>query len=287
MCSKRHSQGGFTLIEMVVTGTLFIVMAAMASLLISKLAPSYMTSVEAEQALSPREAALWRVNEDFRQALLEGSDQTGCTVTLNIASGVDAITGTNVNSQLVEYQWVSAPGQLAQPWVSGQLSVSALWTGNVSRLLLGSVSGLFDNIWVANVPPVCPFNYVSGVGTVSRVHLNLAFQYSTSGIEPTNTPVSMTMHSYVNGPYVASAVLTGNAAVSSVSVSGYFPGMPGIISSVTFVAGTTPISSILTGIATNSVITANVSYVASTNVDVKVTTPEGWSVLRNAFQFPP
>lgn len=270
MFSKRPSQHGVTLIEMIVSIVLFGAMAAVGSLLISKLAPSYIAGVQAEQALSPREAALWRLSEDFRRSLIEETqwDQASCTLSMVVASGVTGANSAVVVSQEGVYRWLSG---------SKQLWLSAPWISSVNGLLL-------DN--VIPTDGVCPFNYVSGIGTVSRTQLNVAFQYSTGGYESVVIPVSMALRSYANGPYVASAVLTGNTTVSSVSISGYFPGMPSIISSVTFVAGAVPISSILTA-ATNSSVTANVSYVASTYVDIKVTTPEGWSTLKNAFQFPP
>ena len=133
----------------------------------------------------------------------------------------------------------------------------------------------------------CPFDYVSAVGTFSRAHLNVAFKYSTGTNEPVTIPVSTTLYSYVNGPYVA-FVSPISGAVSStiaVSVGGFFPGMGnGIVSNVTFMSGTTPVSSVLTS-GSSTLIAANISSVASAVVDVRVATPEGWSVLKKAFTF--
>lgn len=271
MCSKCVSQNGFTLVEMIVTIVLFAVIAGVGSLLMSKLAPSYLVGVQAEQALSPREAALWRLSEDFRKSLIEGTswDAPSCTLTMAVASGVTGANSEVVASQVGVYQWLSGPKQL---WLS------APWVSSVSGLLL-------DNVTVAGGG--CPFNYVSGIGTVSRAQLNVAFQYSAGVNEPVAIPVSTVLYSYVNGPYVASISPVSGAVSSTVAVSigGYFPGLgSGIISSVTFLSGSVPISSVLTG-GGSTLITANISSVTSAVVDVGVSTPEGWSILKKAFTF--
>jgi hypothetical protein len=115
----------------------------------------------------------------------------------------------------------------------------------------------------------------------------VTFKYTAGVNEPVAVPVSTTLYSYVNGPYVASISPVSGAVSSTVAVSigGYFPGLgSGIISSVTFLSGTVPVSSVLTG-GNSTLITANISSVASAVVDVGVSTPEGWSILKKAFTF--
>jgi len=250
------------MIEMIVTIVLFAVMAGVGSLLISRLAPSYLVGVQAEQALSPREAALWRLSEDFRKSLLDGTGTSlspsllDCTLNLYVVSGVTGTTGEIVAPQPVSYVWLNATKQL---WVSD---------ARVSGVLLDHVE-------------ICPFTYASGI---ERSRLNLKFSYKNGDVA---IPVSTTLYSYVNGPYVAfiSPVSGAVSATVAVSIGGYFPGLGnGIVSSVTFMSGTVPVSSVLTG-GSSTWITANISSVASAVVDVKVATPEGWSVLKKAFTF--
>lgn len=266
MCSKPSPQDGFSLVEMIVTLVLFGVMAAVGSLLIGKIAPSYMVNVQAEQALSPREAALWRLSEDFRRSLIEGTSQIGCTLNLTVASGVTGANSATVASQTGVYQWF--PG-------SKQLWLSAPWISSVSGVLLDNVTA----------PSGCPFNYVSGIGTASRAHLNVAFQYSAGGYESVVTPVSMALYSYANGPYAAS-IFPVSAAVGStvnVTIRGIFPGLGmGIISSVVFTA---PVTKVFTGIPTSSAFQADISSVAPVTVNIRVTTTEGWSLFTSAFSF--
>lgn len=272
MSSKLMRQHGVTLVEMVVTITLFAVIAAVGSLLIGKVAPSYLVGAQAEQALSPREAALWRLSEDFRRALVEGASQSpiGCTLTLTVASGVSGVNSEVVETQTAVYDWTVADQKL---WISSP------WTGGASSLLL-------DNVTLPSGSS-CPFSYISGVGTSERARLNVAFKYTAGVNEPVAIPVSATLYSYVNGPYVATVTPVSGAVSTTVAISvgGYFPGLgSGIVSSVTFLSGTVPVSSVLTG-GSNTLITANISSVASAVVDIGVSTPEGWSVLKKAFTF--
>lgn len=268
MSNKQALQDGFSLIEMIVTIVLFGVMAAVGSLLIGKLAPSYLAGVQAEQALSPREAALWRLSEDFRRSLLEGTSQAGCTLTMAVASGVTGANSATVVSQTGVYQWF--PG-------TRQLWLSAPWVGSVSGLLLD------------NVTPVgaCPFTYVSGIGTASRARLNVAFQYSAGGNDPVAIPVSMTLYSYANGPYIASiSPVSGLAGVAiPVTIRGIFPGLgQGIISTMTFAPGT--VTKTFTGVPTSSVFTANISSPVPVSwVNIRLETTEGFSLFTSAFSF--
>lgn len=274
MYSNSASQNGFTLVEMIITFLLFGVMAAVGSLLINKLAPSYLVGVQAEEALSPREAALWRLSEDFRHALIEGMDSpviyaSGCEFFMPLSSGVNGANSEVVANQLVRYDWLLDSKQLwiSTPWVSGNGMV-------------------LDNVTLPSGSS-CPFTYVSGIGSSERAHLNVVFKHSAGVNEPVAIPVSTTLYSYVNGPYVATISPISGAVSTTVAVSigGYFPGMAnGIISSVTFMSGTVPVSSVLTG-GTSTLITANISSVASAVVDVGVATPEGLSTLKKAFTF--
>lgn len=262
------------MIEMVVTIVLFGVIAAVGSLLVSKIAPSYLIGVQAEQALSPREAALWRLSEDFRRSLIEGTASpasfvSGCEFTMALASGVTGANSEVVATQAVRYEWRSDSKQLwiSTPWVSG------------SGLVL-------DNVTLPS-GSICPFTYASGVGSSERSRLNVVFKYTAGVNEPVAIPVSAILYSYVNAPYVATVTPVSGAVSSTVAISigGYFPGLGnGIVSSVTFMSGTVPVSSVLTG-GSSTLITANISSVASAVVDVGVATPEGWSLLKKAFTF--
>lgn len=273
MCSRRVAQAGFTVIEMVVTIVLFGVIAAVGSMMIGKIAPSYLVGVQSEQALSPREAALWRLSEDFRRALIEGTVgpvtfASGCEFTMALASGVAGANSEVVANQYVRYEWLLGNKQLlvSTPWVSS----SGLLLGNVT-LPSGS----------------CPFTYVSAIGSNERSRLHVVFNYSAGVNEPVTIPVSTILYSYVNGPYVATIAPTTGAVSTTVSVSigGYFPGLgSGIVSGVTFMSGTVPVSSVLT-LGSSTQITANISSVESAVVDVRVATPEGWSILKKAFTF--
>ncbi len=252
--TQAQKQGGVTLMEMVVTIVLFSVMASLGALLISKLSPSYVVTTQTEQTLSAREAALWRLSEDFRQALLDGTTQTGCMLLLNRASGVGGANGETVFTHFVSYEWFAGTRQL---WVSDTLT---------SSLLLNNVDH-------------CPFAYASGS---ERARLMVSFVHESLGPDPIGIPVSTVFYTYVNGPYVATAVL-GGAAVSTVTINGYFPGIAsGIPSSVSF----SPFVSFTLMPATITQISATVTPIASATVDVTVSTVEGWSKLKQAFQFP-
>ncbi len=274
MCSRRIPAKGFTLIEMVVTIVLFVSMAAVGGLLISKLAPSYLVGVQAEQALSPREAALWRLSEDFRHSLIEGTAipvlfASGCEFTMATASGVSGANSEVVASETVRYYWLLNSRQIlvSTPWVSGS-------------------GALLDNVTLPT-GSTCPFGYVSAVGSSQRSRLNLDFKFTAGFNDPVVIPVSSTLYSYVNGPYAASiSPVTGAvSATIAVSVGGYFPGLGnGIVSSVTFMSGTMPVSSVLTS-GNSTSINAFISSVVPAVVDVKVATPEGWSILKKAFTF--
>lgn len=286
MSNKPFSQRGVTLIEMIVTMVLFGIMAAVGSLLISKLVPSYLANVQAEQALSPREAAVWRLSEDFRQTLMEGTYQLGCDVYLNVASGVTG-AATDVNQLSAVYYWspASAVLWLSAPWVNLP-GVSAVVLNNVSAVAGG-----------------CPLTYASGVG---RARLNLMFNYLTFdgtyeaappvGATPASavvtTPVSATLYSYVNGPYIAAITpdyVLNNTGSTSVSLSGVFPGAPdiNIWTRIYFVSGGSEFFPMTPDTGTSAVLitTATAYATLSGVVDVKVTTPEGWSILKNAFTF--
>jgi len=245
---------------MIVTIVLFAAMAGVGSLLISRLAPSYLVGVQAEQALTPREAALWRLSEDFRKALVDGSypSQTGCTLNLAVVSGMN---GAAPITQVVSYTWSPDNLWMSSPTASGVLLDKVTLNGNT-----------------------CPVSYASCDG---RICLQVAFRNAAGVNETVALPVSTTLYSYVNGPYV-SAISPVSGSINttiSVSINGLFPGIGGgIASSVTFMSGTVPVSSILTGGA-NALITANISSVASAVIDVRVATPEGWSILKKAFTF--
>jgi len=261
MSSRPFAEGGVTLVEMIVTIVLFSVVAAVGGLLIGKLAPSYLVSVQAEQVLSPREAALWRLSEDFRKSLVAGTSQSnfvsGCTVYLNVASGV-TIAGDSVTvSQLsAEYSWISDVQQLkvSSPWVSGIL---------------------LDNVTVAGS---CPFTYVSGVG---RSRLNVAFSYKAGVNEPVTTPVSTTFYSHAAGPYLlvlnpACGMAAGGETVT-MSGTGFTPGTTGVALGGSTVVPTTVTSSTIIFTAPGPHATG--LYVAS------MATPEGYSMLRNGYRY--
>lgn len=250
-----------TLVEMILTIVLFTAIASMGALLISKLTPSYLVSTQEAETLAPREAALWRLAEDFRQALLDGTTQVNCVLTLTRASGVEGTYGQTPSTHLVAYEWY--PG-LRELWVSDTAT---------SSLLLNNVDPQAGN---------CPFSYASGV---ERARLLVNFKHTNGLTDPVDIPVSTVYYSFVNGPYVASAVF--DAAFSRVSVVGYFPGLgSGGNYALAMTSGVaTAVSATVTSPATAQIL-ANVTPIASAVIDVKVTTPEGFSILKRAFQFP-
>lgn len=264
MSSKPNTrQGGVTLIEMIVTIVLFTVMASFGAMLVSKLTPSYMLSVETEQTVSAREATLWRIAEDFRRSLLDGSFQSACLLRLNAASGVGGAFDTIPVSYFVDYEWMTGTRQL---WMSSPQATSALLLDNVDQ---------------------CPFTYASGV---ERARLLVNFGHYADGSDAVRIPVSAVYYSFVNGPYVASAVL-GGGAISTVTVTGFFPGLDGggnynlYLTSAVNATTTTAVSATVTT-ATTPLIVADVTPLASAVIDVKVVTPEGRSILKQIFQFP-
>lgn len=262
MSSKRIPQRGFTLVEMIVTIVTFGAMAAVGSLLISKLAPSFLANSQAEQALSPREAALWRLREDFRKSLVD--ERTGvslpCTLNLYVVSDVTGTMSEIVTTRPVSYVWFSASEQL---WVSD---------AQINSVLLNNIG-------------TCPFSYASGV---ERSRLNLKFDFKA---DDAIAPVSTTLYSYANGPYVLSITPVSGANTSSTAVSmvGVFPGGAGVWTKIDFISSTSVLYSNTpdTGTSTSAVLytTTGILNTASGVVDVKVTTPEGWSILKQAFTF--
>lgn len=262
LAAGNRRQRGVTMMEMVVSIVLFTAVASLGAALISKLVPSYLVSSAAEKTLSAREAALWRLSEDFRQALLDGTAQTNCVLSLTRASGVDGAYMETVSTHEVIYEWY---GSLYELRVSDP-------TQTVSPLLLNNVKSLAG----------CPFNYLSGV---ERARLLVNFKHTNGATDPIDIPVSTTYYSFVNGPYVASAVL-GGAAISTVTIDGYFPGLNGGGSyTLALTTAGTAVSTTVTAALTSQVV-ANVTPITSAVVDVKVTTPEGFSILKQAFTFP-
>lgn len=260
MSSRHLLPNGFTLMEMVVTIVLFGVIAAVGSQLISKLVPSYLLSAQTQQSLSPREAALWRLSEDFRRALVDGTGMPsgGCTLNLVVASGVSGVYGETMVSQIITYYWQPSDKQL-----------------RVSSVLVSGV--------VLNNVSACPISYVSPNPLCGgRMCLRVDFDYPDIVDADVHIPVSTTLYSYVNGPYVA-AITPGTGAVSTtipVTVSGIFPGVTA--GNITFMSGAVPISWANVAPYFNR-ITANISSVSPATVDVTVTTVHGKSTLRGKF----
>jgi prepilin-type N-terminal cleavage/methylation domain-containing protein len=263
MSSKQQLPNGFTLMEMVVTIVLFGVIAVVGSQLISKLAPSYLMSVQAQQSLSPREAALWRLSEDFRRALLVGDTNMlpgNCRMSMMVASGM---VGNEVVSHMVAY------------WMDGGKN---LWMSNatVSGILLSNVKSRASN--------GCPISYTQ-TGCAGRMCLFVDFDYPDPADGAVHIPVSAILYSTVNGPYV-SAIAPGTGAVSTtipVTVTGFFPGVvPG---NVAFLSGVVPISSVDVLVSSDHYhITAKVSSVQPATVDVVVSSVHGKSTLRGQFR---
>lgn len=263
MSSRPFAEGGVTLVEMIVTIVLFSVVAAVGGLLIGKLAPSYLISVQAEQVLSPREAALWRLSEDFRKSLVEGTSQSnfvsGCTVYLNVASGVTVdVAGDSVTvSQIqVQYSWESAVHQLtvSAPWVSGIM---------------------LDNVTAGS----CPFTYLSGVG---RSRLNVAFSYQAGVNEPVTTHVSTTLYSHAAGPYLLSLNPACGLAGGGETVTINGTGFTGTSAAGVALGGSavTP-----TSVSDKSIVVTAPGPHATGFYSVSMTTPEGYSMLRNGYRY--
>lgn len=254
MSSKRflQRQRGVTLIEMVVSIVLFGVMAAMGSLLISKLAPSYLASAQAEQALSPREAALWRLSEDFRKSLVYGTSQSGCTLNLNVVSSV---AGEVITSQVITYQLTGT---------------------TVSQLLVGG-GILLDHV---SSPNGCIFNWQSGVGS-TPTKLGVAFSYTVGadGADSLAIPVSTVLYTYAAAPYAPYIFPdTINSMVSTVvAISGVsFTGMTSVS-----ISGATVFSPLAT-VLNDSLISATINSPTAGVFDLVVTTPDGKAILKQA-----
>ncbi len=267
MSSKRLLPNGFTLMEMVVTIVLFGVIAAVGSQLISKLVPSYLLSAQAQQSLSPREAALWRLSEDFRRALVVGTAQqplsSNCMMSMVVASGV---TGNDVVSHVVAY------------W----------WDGENLRMSNTAVSGILLNGVQGKLVGGCPFIYTP-TGCKGRMCLNVVFDYPDPDKTDVHIPVSATLYSYVNGPYVSSISPVSGLADGNniaVSINGFFPVATGGWRQIDVISGASVLFSRTPDItSTNSVLNTTFSNSQSGVVDVKVTTVEGWSLLKQAFTF--
>lgn len=262
MSSKRLLPNGFTLMEMVVTIVLFGVIAAVGSQLISKLVPSYLLSAQTQQSLSPREAALWRLSEDFRRALLVDATtqnplSVNCMMSMVLANGM---SGNEVISHVVAYWWDGENLRMSNTAVSG--------------IVLNGVQGKLANN--------CPFIYTS-TGCKGRMCLNVVFDYPDPNKADVRIPISATLYSYVNGPFV-SAITPGTGAVSTtipVTVTGIFPGVA--VSNVAFMSGAVPISWANVAVPDFYHITANISSVSPATVDVTVSTVHGESTLRGQF----
>lgn len=263
MCNKRTSQSGVTLVEMIVTIALFGVMTAVGSLLISKIAPSYSDAVQAEQALSPREAALWRISEDFHRSLVYGTSPSGCTssLNLNVASGVAGVMSELVVSQVVTY-WLSGT-------TTSQLWLSAPW---VSGMLLNNVTS----------PNSCIFNWQPGAGS-TPTKLNVAFTYTVeNGAEALAIPTSMTLYTYAAAPYAPYLAPSSVSALTPTTVSISGVGLTGMTSVA--ISGATvfyPSATVLN----DSVISATVNSPTTGVFDLVVTTPEGKTTLVSAIIF--
>ena len=272
MSSKRMLPNGFTLMEMVVTIVLFGVITVIGSQLFSQLAPSYRVAIQSERALSPREAAMWQLSEDFRRTLLlEGQTKQGalsdCMVSMLVADGVSGTFRESVISYVVTY-WMHKEGGINQLWVSNH---------QVKGVLLNEISPktLIDGNW-------CPIRYEK-TGCNGRMCLYVDFDYPDPNKADVHIPVSAILYSYVNGPYVA-AITPGTGAVSTtipVTVSGIFPGVTA--GNIAFMSGIERISWTIVGTPDFNQIKANISSVSPATVDVTVSTVHGKSTLRGQF----
>lgn len=245
---------------MVVTIVLVGVMAAVGSLMIAKLAPSFLVSSQAEQALTPREAALWRLREDFRRSLVYGTNPPGCTSSLNL-NVVSDVTGT-VTSQVARYFMAGT--------TTSQLWVSSPWASGM----------LLDNV---TMPTGCAFNWQSGTGaTPTKLRVVFNFTAGTTATATVTTPVSAILYTYAAAPYASAIfpVAMSAATPTTVAISGTsFTGMTG----VTFVpAGITVTTPTVLG---DSVISATVNSPAPGAFDLVVTTPDGRTTLKSAVIF--
>lgn len=259
MSSRRLLPNGFTLMEMVVTIVLFGVIAAVGSQLIGKLVPSYLLSAQAQQSLSPREAALWRLSEDFRRALVGETHQIGCTIQMSVVSGMN---GLAPNIHTVSYTWANQ-----QLWMSGT-----------------AVSGLVLEKAVATA---CPLT-LAAAGCGGRMCLKVHFSYPDPNNSDVKLPVSTILYSYVNGPFVSaispvSGLSDGNNI--AISLSGFFPLASGGWQRIEVISGTTTLFSLAPDTFSSTVLTTAISSTTSGVVDIRVVNPDGWSYLKQAFTF--
>ena len=273
MSSRHLLPNGFTLMEMVVTIVLFGVIAAVGSQLISKLVPSYLLSAQAQQSLSPREAALWRLSEDFRRALLVDATKQdnimlpgNCMMSMVVASGV---TGNDVVSHVVTY------------WLEDSLGVKQLWVSDLQ------VRGILLNNIRPRAGSGCPVSYTQ-TGCKGRMCLYVDFDYPDPDKSDVRIPVSTTLYSYVNGPYISSISPVSGLADGNniaVSINGFFPVATGGWQRIDVISGTSMLFSKAPDTFSGTGLTTAISSTTSGVVDIRVVNPDGWSYLKQAFTF--
>lgn len=248
MSSEHLPRNGFTLMEMVVSIVLFSAIAAVGSQLIGKLVPSYLVGVQAEQALSPRETALWRLSEDFRRSVVEGSGMSGCTLSLAVVSGM---IGLEPDIRTVSYTWRNDH----QLWMSG-LTVSGVLLNNID---------------------ICPVSYATCGG---RMCLKVDFSYPDPVNSDVKLPVSAVLYSYAAGPFTSAiepscALTTGNIPAT----------VKGLSLSKTNRITLGGVAGVLGTIITNKTVSVTVPAHATGLVSMTTRTPEGKTTLKNAFRY--
>jgi len=217
---RKSSHSGLTLVELVVVIVIIGVLVVAGSMMISKLAPSYVVGVNGQQAVGAPENALWQLRRDFEKMQAPGvsTTQTSCTLNIYTSSG-STVTYTYASHQ-------------------------------INR---GGVM-LINNVTTA---ATCPYTLTVGSGSTPSM-LTVDFSYavgaSTSAV---SVPVKTTLYSYVAGPDVTSVSLAcgkqGAAlseTVSGTSLTGatsvYFGSDSGTLGAIT----ATTIAVTVTGTAT-------------------------------------
>lgn len=258
MSNRRFFSNGFTLVEMIVTLVLFAIVAAVGSQLLSKLLPSYFTNVHAEQALSPREAAMWRLSEDFRQALVDGMGQEPyplCTLSMQVVSG---LAGEQPITYWVRYWYENDSLKMSDVFTSGILMNDVVTQENI-----------------------CPISY-AGCGGRRCLHLNFHYAPGSNSKGTTDIvklPISTILYSYAAGPFVSAIVPSCGLETG------------GIIAAVkgTGLLGTNRITigglAAALGVVASTTVQVTVSAHSFGIVSVSATTPEGKTTLKNSFRY--
>lgn len=242
---KPVRQSGFSLLEAIAVIMVLGIIAALGSLLVAKLAPSYNTAAHAEQALAAPQAALWQIRRDFESMLVSGTGQAACVLTIHTAA-VDIVYDFSAK--------------------------------RITRKVgAGAAVLLLDNV-TPTAPATCPYAWVIGSG-ITPSRLSVDFSYAAGSVDAVSLPVKVSLSSFVAGPDAtsitpacdlaaggASATVSGTSLLGATTVN--FGGTAGTL-----------------GVVTDTSIAVTVPAHATGLVDLATITREGISTRKNTFRF--